>query len=97
MADTPLKYEGKGNWKADDGSILAEDVTITAAGGTLILNSGEFLLTMNENGFVVTNSQGAEIIITGDGLIKVIGLPIADPHVVNTLWNSAGAVKISAG
>lgn len=32
-----------------------------------------------------------------NGLIKLIGVPTRDPHVVGAIWNDSGTLKISAG
>lgn len=31
------------------------------------------------------------------GVVKMTGLPAADPHVVGELWNNAGVLTVSAG
>jgi len=49
-------------------------------------------------GDVYAAGHGTMIIVDDlNQLIKLIGVPTSDPHVVNALYNDAGTLKISAG
>ncbi len=44
------------------------------------------------------STGGVNVVLTNEaGVVKVTGLPTADPHVVGQFWNSTGTVKVSAG
>lgn len=76
---------------------------MTSAGGAddygmRIYDTGGGLIL--ESSFDVTVHAGGDLVIETTGVganIKMPGLPTADPHVVNAIWNSGGTMKISAG
>lgn len=66
------------------------DVDDNSSGAKLIVNDALQSVSL------VTGTQGIQV----DGLnslIKLIGVPTSDPHVVGAIWNSSGTLKISAG
>jgi hypothetical protein len=63
---------------------------------------GDFGGNVNITGGYTGSTAGGDVIIQGGsgtsvGLVKMPALPTADPHVLNALYLSAGALMVSAG
>lgn len=59
--------------------------------GVLILREGVPVAAVDGEGLRVFGPAVAH------GVVKMIDLPVTDPHAGNQLWNDAGTLKVSAG
>lgn len=50
-------------------------------------------LVVNDSGELILSSSDSVTVISGT--LNVPGLPTSNPHVTGSLWNDAGAVKVS--
>lgn len=83
------------------GVVFLKSDGLTDSGYRLNYNDDTDGVLILRNGVAVAGIDSAGLRIFGPAwahdIVKLTGLPAADPHVAGQLWNDAGTLKVSAG